>query len=123
MLDITSLGLGTGLDDSLQLEFYVPDTGTFNLGTGANDNYSTCEQCIRIFEDTTETSARIFYQRSGTMAISAGSAVHDDPPSVSATLTNVELEEVTIADDGTFESTPVSGGKCYKISNRTLSSQ
>ena len=40
--------------------------------------------------------------------------------SVSIQLSNVELREVTIAD-GSFHSTLVPNGKCYKLANRTLS--
>jgi len=120
-LELTSLGLGGADLDYLQLEFYDPATGSFNLATGDNSNYASCVQCLRIFEDATETGlGRQYFQSKGSINIGSSSRVHDDPPSLSVTLTDVELVEVTI-QEGTFTSTKVPNGKCLKLSNRTLS--
>lgn len=119
-IDVTALGLGTSTLDYLQFEFYEVATGSFNLGTGDNTNYATCMQCVRLFEDATETDVgRQYFQSKGTINVGAGSNVGGDPPTLSITLTDVELVEVTI--DGSFNSTKVPSGKCLKISNRTLS--
>jgi len=120
-IEITSLNLGGAEQDFFELSFFTEETGSFNLATAPNDDYATCEQCIRIFEDDDGAgSATIFYQSKGTLVISGDTLIGADPPTGSFTLTNVELVEVDI-DPDTFESTPVSGGRCYKISNRTLS--
>lgn len=106
--------------DVLFLEFYGSavdpafngeDTGTFDLTMNADNNYATCSRCIRMIEDPM-VPGRTFFTASGTMNIDAASTQLDG--TVTATLTDVLLVEVTI-DPDTFESTPVANGACLHI--------
>ena len=95
-------------------------TGTFDL-SGDNANYSTCEQCLLVYQDYDNTSgaaAKYFLPVSGSLAITTTDA--DDGALSAGTLTNVKLVEVTI-DFTTFESTVVSGGGCYTIDTASWS--
>ncbi len=67
--------------------------------------------------------ATIYFQRSGTVNVKDN---YDDgwlglngSATISATLTDVVLEQVTI-DESSNESSPVNGGACLKVSNTTL---
>ncbi|MBW2702643.1 MAG: hypothetical protein JRF33_17625 [Deltaproteobacteria bacterium] len=113
--------LGGVLPDWHQFEFYDGTTGAVDLGDATNGNYISCMQCVRFFEDIDEgagTTARQYFQESGSMVIDAGS----DPEngSLDMTLTDVTLIEVTVAAD--FTSTPVPGGQCLHITSAVLSS-
>lgn len=110
-------GLGDpGVVDFVQLEFYTNGTGTFELASNVNDNYASCNQCVRVIEDfvDSETSGREFFQREGSITVDAST-----PPraggGLTATLTDVVLEEVTIDPDNNFVSTPVPGGACLRL--------
>ncbi|MFO0746863.1 MAG: hypothetical protein U1F43_14505 [Myxococcota bacterium] len=120
--EVTAAGLGGADPDYFQIEFYDPATGTFDLGSATNANYATCLQCVRVFEDqAADLPVRQYLQTKGTLVVAGTSDVQSDPPTLQATLTNVELHEVTIADDGTFTSTLVPNGKCIKVTNRSIS--
>ncbi len=102
-------GLG---NDMLQVELYENISGTFNFSSGIDSNYSTCNHCLRIFEDeTTVSRARQYYPFTGSMSVS---------PSADVTFTDVRLIEVTV-DPQTYFSSPVAGGRCVRLSNTTLS--
>jgi hypothetical protein len=115
--------LGGGGDNLLQLEFYHLNVkaggliGEHSLSEPPEDNYATCDNCVRIFSLTAEGEIdRQFFQRSGSLTLDQDPV--DD--SVLAGLTGeIELEEVTI--DGEFNSTPVPGGECLTLSAMTLS--
>ena len=112
LIDLTSLNLGGSGSDYLQAEFYSDATGNFQLGSTTNKSYASCEQCLRIFED--DGNLQLF-QTAGSINVSGT----PQDGVVSITLSGVELREADIVD-GTFETTIVSGGKCYKLANRTL---
>jgi hypothetical protein len=105
--------LGTAEEDLAVIEFWEWDNyehvpGTFDLSQSPNDNYEACTHCVVVYEDD---SGKTYFQRSGTIEMTAISS----PPAgiFTGTLTNVELEEVTI--DSNFVSTPVPGGGCLRI--------
>ena len=104
--------LGGAAAEQLQFEFYADDTGTFDLAQGPNTNYSTCNQCVRVFEDTDASGGaqRVFFQTGGTITVAG-----DTPPvsgsALSVTVTDLALVEVTITD-GSFVSNEVPGGAC-----------
>ena len=110
-----------GADPELfRFEFYSPATGSFDLAAGLNDNYATCDQCLRLFEDVTEDDiARQYFQQSGTIDIDASSDLGGGV--LVATLTDVTLVEVTIDPDNAFESTPVPDGACVQINTQNVS--
>ena len=100
------------------VQFMTSDTGTFDLtSVGVNDNYASREQCVLVHGDQTDTgSTKRYYPIAGTMDVAAG-----DPKSgtVSFTLTDVRLVEVTVDVGGTWSSTPVEGGDCLELSGTT----
>ena len=107
------LGLGGPLPDAVIFELYGAQTGTFDLGSGGNENYQTCSQCLRFVQDidaTGATQAKNFFQKGGVLTVAEAT-----PPAATSlriTLQDVEMIEVTIrAAD--FLTTPVSGGSCY----------
>jgi hypothetical protein len=104
------LGFGTDLPDIIQVEFYADAEGTFEL-TGDNANYGTCIQCVRVFVDVaadTGLSTSQLFQTEGTLVVTGLPTSGD----VALTLSNVNMVEVTIADDDSFTSTPVVAGAC-----------
>jgi len=116
--------VGSALDDILGIQVYSGTgydgqlTGTFTLGTGVDDNYSTCGRCILIERDITaigNAGAKRFYANSGTLVVDAASQQMDGRPIM--TMDDVTLIEVTIAGAPTYESTPVPNGECYHIAN------
>jgi len=108
------LGLGGPLPDAMILEFFSDETGTFDLAANGNENYKTCDQCVRFVQDidpSGATPARNFFQKSGTLTIDA--ATPPNGTDLKLTLTDAEFVEVTIraADSQT---TPVENGACYQ---------
>jgi hypothetical protein len=108
-----------GADDLARFEFFSGDafdgdaTGTFELGTGVDDNYETCGRCLLIERDATTR----FFATSGTMEIDEDSEQMDGRPIL--TISDVTLQEVEI-DPDTLVSTVVQGGDCYQITNFSL---
>jgi hypothetical protein len=107
------LGLGGPLPDAVIFEFYSDATGSFDLGSGGNENYKTCAQCVRFVQDIDESggvSAKNFFQKRGTLAIDPTT-----PPNgtrLSVTLSDLEMIEVTIRG-ADYHTTPVDNGACY----------
>lgn len=105
---------GSGYDPAFNGE----DTGTFDLTMNADDNYETCSRCLLYFEDPTSAAGRIFFTQSGTLVIDPSSTQLDG--TITATLTDVTLVEVTI-DPDTFQSTPVPNGTCLHLATGDIS--
>jgi hypothetical protein len=103
---------GDGNALTLQFEFYsgieTSLMGTFDLSMGNQNNYKTCAACVRAYSvDQSGMPIKTFFQKSGSVTLS------EDPLTnghLIASFSNLELEEVTIADD--YTSTPVTGGEC-----------
>ncbi|TNF24283.1 MAG: hypothetical protein EP329_25155 [Deltaproteobacteria bacterium] len=108
---IGDFGVGDpNLPDVLSLEFYTTDVGTFDLATGNNANYATCDQCALIYSDYDEvagSTGAVYFQSAGTMTFAAGPGSAD----FSVTLTGASFVEVEI-DGSTYTSTPVTDGAC-----------
>jgi len=112
----------TDLADLFQIEFYTTDlsalrtdltVGSYDLASETNDNYATCTECVRVFEDIAADNsgvAAIYFQYSGAIDITEIGA----RPLESKGSIHVFVHEVTI-DASTYESTPVAGGACYEI--------
>lgn len=106
------LGLGSAEHpDIVVFELFSDAAGTFRLGEGVNDNYATCDQCVRVLEDTGEgRQPRQYFPISGSIKVEYPSAGGRE---VRITLAEVQLVEVTIrAAD--LRSIPVEDGGCYQ---------
>jgi hypothetical protein len=88
-------------------------TGTFDVTQNGDDNYKTCARCLLVHADGGQ---KIFYPSAGTLEIAAGSKALGG--TIDATITNLTLVEVTIADD--YTSTPVPNGACLTVASATV---
>ena len=103
-------------DDVLRMEFFGDTNppaafapGTIQIGALAIDqNYSSCANCVLVVNDADQ----IFFAVDGQINITQFGTADGDV--YAGTLTNVVLQEVTIAS-GTFVSTPVPGGDLWCI--------
>jgi hypothetical protein len=91
-------------------------TGTFDLTQNGDDNYKTCARCLLVYADN---GKKVFYPSAGTLEIAPESKALGG--SMDATITNLTLVEVTIADDLT--STPVPNGACLTVASATVQVQ
>jgi hypothetical protein len=111
----TSPNVGSAGQSSLSFQFYQATdvngaaTGTFELGTGIDSNYSTCARCLR---GSSDSGTKDYFATSGAMVIDSTSRQMDGV--VDLSISDVTLVEVTI-DDKTFVSEPVLGGRCLHI--------
>jgi hypothetical protein len=93
-------------------------TGAFALGVGIEANYSTCEHCIVVVQDSGAALAKRFFPVSGTLNIDATTpASNAATTGFQGSLVGVRLIEVTIAGAPTFTSTPVPNGDCLYVVN------
>jgi len=121
-------GTGTATQDEIDFEIYSETaTGTYNLAEGYNASYSSCAQCIIVFEDIVydnegyfDGAGKYYYPASGTMTVNSFSY---DSGSLNVTLENVKLIQVTReydSENDRFKSEPVEGGSCLIIQNTTI---
>ncbi len=113
--------LGSSLADLLDLQFYTGTsfdgdlTGTFDLGDGIDENFSTCARCVLVERDATtvgDPGNVRFYAQSGTLTVDDASLQMEGRPI--ANLHDVTLVEVSI-DVDSYVSTPVANGRCLHI--------
>jgi hypothetical protein len=95
--------------------------GTYDLGTGNNANYSTCNQCVNLSLYNSDSYALVksFFQQKGTLQITKTDFSDDSYPYYKGTVT-VKLAEATI-NDSTYESTFTPNGDCYEIESAAWS--
>jgi len=103
------------VEDMFSMEFYNSGlaVGTYDLSLDGNENYSSCDQCLRIYEDITGGNvAKEYFQESGVLEITTVGEFGTS----AGTITSAKLVEVTIGSqaDG-FPSTPVENGDCIEI--------
>jgi hypothetical protein len=116
-------GVGGTDSDALYLELYEMNgytqaAGSFDLSQSPDDNYSTCNHCLRLGQDIVSgTADKVFFQQSGTMVLDVSSSPMTG--FVKGSLKNVTLVESTI-DADTYVSTPVAGGLCYTIASASF---
>ncbi len=104
----TDLGFGGPEPDDFQIEFYNPAVGTFNLASGIETNFATCEHCVLLSEDIQGVQGlKSYFPDAGALTISTAPG----PQELAIALSGLRLVEVTI-DPNTFISTPVPGGAC-----------
>ncbi len=102
--------------DRLMLQFKQNGTGTFDLGTGKNTNYQSCDQCLLVFEDLTEKGAvKTYFQQSGNINVTEGTVMDGES---AGSVISAKLVEVTI-DPETSKSTLVPGGACIEMQSAT----
>ena len=119
---------GSATDDEIDFEIYSETaSGTYDLSEGYNASYSSCAQCIIVYEDIVydnegylESVGKYYYPESGTITVNSFSY---DSGSLNITLENVKLIEVTreydSENDG-FKSEPVENGSCLVIQDSIL---
>lgn len=115
----------TTLDDEFMVQLYAAPVAddSFDL---AGTNFIDCNQCLLVREDLEYDEstgdvisiAKAYFQQKGTIAFESFDSATGN---VKATLTDVRLVEVTIAED--YTSTPVQGGACLEIASGTIEIQ
>jgi hypothetical protein len=113
--------IGGGMQMVYQFEFYggieSSLAGTFDLKAGNQSNYSTCAICVRAFVLGADGMvAKQFFQSGGSITLTQDPLTNKH---LIASLTNLQLEEVTVAQQ-TFVSTPVPGGECANFADYSV---
>jgi len=108
--------------DFLSLEVFPSGSaaltpGARDLSKSPNDNYETCEYCVRADEDDKTGDRRIYLATSGTLEL-----ISVDPATgaSSGKLQNVRLVEVSI-DPVSHQSRAVAGGRCLTLASASWS--
>lgn len=126
-LGVYAPNTGSATDDEIDFEIYSETAaGTYDLSEGHNASYSSCAQCIMLYEDIVydnegylESVGKYYFQQSGTMTVNSFSY---DSGSLNVTLENVKLiEGLRKYEEGKFSFEPVENGGCIVINNTTLS--
>lgn len=114
--------------DYLEVQFYASTfnpidngeaTGTFELGTGIDENFETCARCLLIDEDVPDQGKpkALYFATEGTMTVADTSQQMTGAPNL--TLSKVTFREVLI-DETTNESTLVPDGRCVYLESASL---
>jgi hypothetical protein len=111
---------GDGNALTVQFEFYsgieTSLMGTFDLTQGNQNNYKTCAVCVRAYSlDSSGMPIKQFFQSGGSVTLT------EDPLTnghMIASFTNLQLQEVDIAQD--YTSTPVANGLCASYGSPML---
>src|SRR6187455_1449890 len=108
---------GDGNPLNFQVEVYggiEPSlVGTFDLSQGKQSNYMSCAICVRAYSlDAQGNPIKEFFQSGGSVTLTADPFADGH---LVASFTNVQMQEVTIADD--YTSTPVANGLCTTYGN------
>jgi hypothetical protein len=105
--------------DKLQFEFWSTAVGSFDLASGDNANYLTCQQCVLLHVNALAqpnlATATTYFQTQGQITVSQVSDTE-----VQLILTDVQLVEVNIT--AALVSKPVPGGRCVTL-NGAFSTQ
>lgn len=105
----------------LQWEFYATGlTGAIDLSMGDQANYKTCEVCMHAYSDDGMNGGREFFQVAGSMTLTKDPITDQE---LMASITGLQLQEVTIDYNGDFTSTPVPGGMCKTIADQSVDKQ
>jgi hypothetical protein len=119
---------GTAPYDRLTVELYyglggaepLMGPGTVQIGaTAADKNYGTCTTCVRLLKNCTASGGctKVYLATEGTITITEFANGGDFVGS----MTDVKLQEVTIAQDGTYTSTPVTNGTWWCVDSFSFS--
>ena len=114
-----------GDDPRFFMQFYfeggygrMPDTGTYDLGSGSNTNYRTCTECVSVYKDAVnENYTKFYFQESGTLTVEPyDESTRGLHGTISATLAEIELDDKN-------NSTPVPNGSCIEIEAAAFNSE
>lgn len=112
--DVTGLVLADGESVQFRIEFYADEltAGSYDLGSGKNANYKTCDECARLYHINAAGDGLVtqYFQESGTLELS-----YVDTEGASNGVISAKLVEVTIDSSNGYQSTPVENGKCVEI--------
>ena len=113
-------GFGDGYH-LLMVEFYQfggPQVvGAFDLSEAPNNNYETCDNCVRVLVDIGDNGpATQYFPISGTLTVDVADEVGNGQSR--GMLTDVEFLEVVI-DPYTYRSAPVGQGRCVHVAEIT----
>lgn len=107
-----------------QLQFYggIESSlmGTFDLSAGNQANYKTCAACVLLFStdaDANGNPTKAYFQKSGSITLTEDPLTNQH---LVASISNLELQEVTIDWAGDFTSTPVATPTCATVANAML---
>ena len=112
----------SSLYDQLTMQFFLVEVTakTYDLTDEDNRNYSTCHECVRVFEDIDTNNgnkpARQYFPVDGTITVDETDGVNGIRGTITAKLEEVTIDIVT-DEDGyeDYVSQPVPGGKCIEI--------
>lgn len=117
VFEMQTSGLGaSAVPDVVYFEFFMSDEfGWYDLGSGANADYATCEQCVTVYQDR---DLPVYFQARGSLTLLPLS----EPMGqfIAGSIEGVELYEVTI-DPTTFHATAVPNGRCIRLADGALS--
>ena len=86
--------------------------GTYELGTGLNDNYAQCQQCVMVWVDAELATAKEYYFRTaGTLTITKVETV-EEIERTSGTINNLIMKQVEPLNDYLGDFGFISKGKC-----------
>jgi hypothetical protein len=109
--------IGGSAQDLARFELYDTAVTTADLSKSPENNYKSCDHCVRVFEDVTDTGVgRQYFADKGTLKILANDGIK-----TTLSVSGVQMSEVTIGAD--FTSTPVAGGQCLAIKDGTFEVQ
>ena len=103
----------TSEDDMYIFETWTSESDTYNL---SGTNYKDCPLCFVIYEGE-DDNEKSYFQQKGSVVFSANESATGK--TVTAKISGLRLEEVTIASN--YTSTPVPGGACYEVKDTTIS--
>jgi hypothetical protein len=121
MIDLQGTLNADATPDALELQFYMGygvfttaiAPGTYEL-SGDELNGSTCGLCTFIFADVDtagQTAKESYFATAGSFTLTETGA------NITGTFTGLELQEVTIAQDGSLTTTPVDNGCTTSIAS------
>ena len=92
-------------------------TGTYELGTGLNDNYAQCQQCVMVWVDAELGAAKEYYfQTRGTLTITKVApmlnASEEEVDRTSGSIRNLIMKQVEPLNDYLGDFGFISDGKC-----------
>ena len=132
LVSLELTGIPSEYVGQLTMEFYPNDfdteswtdfaaVGTYDLGTGNNVSFATCNQCVQLalFDATSYDFVSQFYQQSGTIQVTRTDFADESYPYYEGILT-VKLAEANV-DEDTFETTFVENGDCYEVESAAWS--
>ena len=105
-------GIGSPKMDIIQVELWDSELGNHNLAIDPNDDYATCTQCVRAFQDVDgQEASKAYYQQSGMLHLEDVDFLQHKF-SVGAIADIIHVES-TFDED--LHSQPVQDGTCIRL--------